>query len=63
MCTEHGPSLSLDKQLCWFLEPKVLHASPHLCVDNHLLRGLDYGLRFLSLHQMGARHLLLFLKQ
>lgn len=31
MCTKHGSSLSMDKQLRWLLESQVLHAHAHLC--------------------------------
>ena len=41
MCTEHGPSLPMDRELCWLPESKVLYtvSSVHQhhccnCIDN-----------------------------
>jgi hypothetical protein len=39
MCPEYGPSLSMDQQLHWILEPQIFHASLSLCTLNHILRA------------------------
>jgi len=39
MCPQYGSSLSLDKQLYWLLEQKVLPFTLGIRTPNYLLRG------------------------
>ena len=60
MRVKHGPSLSVDQQLCRILEPQIFHALTDLCACDDIFCG---GLTFLWLASeclLGTWRLLLF---
>lgn len=44
VCVEHGPPLSVDKQLRGVLQQKVLHSLPLLPTLKHNLRSATRGI-------------------
>jgi hypothetical protein len=59
LCVKHGPPLSVDQQLHWILEQKVLHFAAHLCSHSNILQYCNDVLCVVLEHSLGTWRLLL----